>query len=53
VLRSTLSAAMREELVSRNVAALVRVPVPRTRKSAIWSVDEVGRLGLGADHAAR
>lgn len=40
VLRSALSAAMREELVTRNVASLVRVPVPRSRRSAVWSVDE-------------
>ena len=40
VLRSALSAAMRDELVTRNVAALVRVPVPRTKKHAIWSVPE-------------
>lgn len=40
VLRSALSAAMREELVSRNVAALVRVPVPRSRKSPVWTVDQ-------------
>ncbi len=40
VLRSALSAAMRDELVTRNVAGLVRVPVPRTRKRAIWSVPE-------------
>lgn len=44
VLRSALSAAMREELVSRNVAALVRVPVPRTRKSTVWSVDEARKF---------
>ena len=41
VLRSALSAAMREELVTRNVAALVRGPVPRGRRSPVWSVDEV------------
>lgn len=40
VLRSALSAAMREELVPRNVAALVRVPVPRSRKSPVWTVDQ-------------
>lgn len=40
VLRSVLSAAMREELVTRNVAGLVRVPVPRTRKPTVWSVDQ-------------
>ena len=40
VLGSVLSAAMREELVTRNVAALVRVPVPRARKPAVWTVDQ-------------
>lgn len=40
VLRSALSSAMREELVARNVAALVRVPVPRPEKPSPWSVDE-------------
>lgn len=40
VLRSLLSEAMREELVTRNVAGLVRVPVPRARKRTHWSVDE-------------
>ena len=44
VLRSALSAAMREELVARNVAALVRVPVPRSRKSVVWSVEEARRF---------
>ncbi|WP_153395837.1 tyrosine-type recombinase/integrase [Ornithinicoccus halotolerans] len=40
VLRGALTQAMREELVYRNVAALVRVPVPRAKKSAVWTVDE-------------
>lgn len=40
VLRSMLSEAMRDELVTRNVAALVRVPLPRPRKRKYWSVDE-------------
>ncbi|ADU46575.1 tyrosine-type recombinase/integrase [Intrasporangium calvum] len=40
VLRSLLSSAMREELVSRNVAGLVRVPVPRAKKPAVWTVDQ-------------
>ena len=44
VLRGALSAAMREELVTRNVAALVRVPVPRARKAPVWSVDEARRF---------
>ena len=44
VLQSALSAAVREELVSRNVAALVRVPVPRARKRPVWTVDESRRF---------
>jgi hypothetical protein len=44
VLRSMLSEAMREELVTRNVAGLVRVPVPRASKRASWSVDEARRF---------
>jgi integrase len=44
VLRGALSEAMREELVIRNVAALVRVPVPRSRRPVVWSVDEARRF---------
>ena len=44
VLRSLLREAMREELVTRNVAGLVRVPVPRARKRQHWSVDEARRF---------
>lgn len=40
VLRSALTNAVRDEVVSRNVAALVRVPLPRPRKPRPWSVDE-------------
>jgi len=41
VLRAGLSNAVREELIPRNVAALVRVSKPRkTRKVKPWSVDE-------------
>lgn len=40
VLRSMLSEAMRDELVTRNVAALVKVPLPRPRKRKYWTVDE-------------
>lgn len=35
-----LSEAMRDELVTRNVAALVKVPLPRPRKRKYWTVDE-------------
>jgi integrase len=44
VLRSMLSEAMREELVSRNVAGLVRVPVPRAGKRLMWTVEEARRF---------
>jgi len=44
ILRSALSAAQREELVTRNVAGLVRMPVPRTDRSTIWSVEQVRRF---------
>lgn len=44
VLRGALTQAMREELVFRNVAALVRVPVPRAKRSAAWSVDDARRF---------
>jgi integrase len=40
VLRAALSQAVREELVSRNVAALVRVSVPRTQKRKVWTVED-------------
>ncbi|GGK73842.1 site-specific integrase [Ornithinimicrobium pekingense] len=44
VLRGALTQAMREELAFRNVAALVRVPVPRAKRSAVWSVDDARRF---------
>ncbi|MCP2340396.1 integrase [Actinomadura rupiterrae] len=40
VLRSALSNAIREELISKNVAALVRVSKPRSRKNKPWTVEE-------------
>lgn len=41
VLRAGLSNAVREELIAKNVAALVRVSKPRkNRKDKPWSVDE-------------
>jgi integrase len=36
VLQSALTAAIRDELVSRNVAALVKVPVRRARRTPVW-----------------
>src|SRR5713226_8508178 len=45
VLRAGLSNAVREDLVPRNVAALVRVSKPRRkRKVKPWSVDEARRF---------
>ena len=43
-LRNVLNNAIREELVSRNVAALVRVGNARTRKEKPWSVEEVRKF---------
>ncbi|MFJ4779414.1 tyrosine-type recombinase/integrase [Streptomyces sp. NPDC088762] len=40
VLRSALSAACREELISRNVATLVEPPRPASRELSPWSLDE-------------
>ncbi len=40
MLQSALSAAVREELLSRNVAALVRVPTPRPKRAKAWNVDQ-------------
>lgn len=37
VLRGALTSAVRDELVPRNVAALVRVPVPRRQRPSVWS----------------
>lgn len=44
VLRGALTRAMREELVFRNVATLVRVPMPRSNKMPVWTVDEARRF---------
>ncbi|MFL9683992.1 tyrosine-type recombinase/integrase [Streptomyces sp. KL110A] len=40
VLRTALTAACREELVSRNVATLVEPPTVATRELSPWSLDE-------------
>ena len=37
MLQSALSAAVREELLTRNVAALVRVPLPRPKRAKAWT----------------
>lgn len=44
VLRAALSAAQRHELVHRNVAGLVRMPLPRSPRARIWSAAEAGRF---------
>ena len=44
VLQSALSAAVREELLSRNVAALVRVSTPRPKRTKAWNVDQSRRF---------
>ena len=44
VLRNALAHAEREELISRNVAKLVRVPSPRYKIGKSLTVDEVRRL---------
>jgi integrase len=40
VLRSALSHAISEELISRNVAAMVKTPTGRSRKAQAWSSEE-------------
>ncbi|KNE83187.1 MULTISPECIES: tyrosine-type recombinase/integrase [Streptomyces] len=40
VLRSALTAACREELVTRNVASLVEAPKANSRETTPWSLDE-------------
>lgn len=44
VLRSALSSAMAEELIERNVAALVKSPRQRQRRIVPWSSDEARRF---------
>ena len=51
VLRNALQNAMREDLVARNVAALVRVPQAGPREFRPWSVDEaVAFLDVARQH---
>jgi integrase len=40
VLHGALSAAVREDLLSRNVASMVRVPTPRARRVLVWTADQ-------------
>lgn len=44
VLRSALTNAVTEELISKNVASLISVNKPRPRKNKPWTVDEAGRF---------
>ncbi|HEY6688895.1 MAG TPA: site-specific integrase [Propionibacteriaceae bacterium] len=44
VLRAALSQAVRDELVPRNVAALVRVPLPRSKVRSSWTVSDARRF---------
>jgi integrase len=49
VLRNVLSHAMREELIPRNVATLVKVPAPRYRVGKGLTVDQVRSLLKAAE----
>jgi integrase len=40
ILRSALSNAITEELITKNVAALTKVPTKRTRKAHAWTSEE-------------
>ncbi len=44
VLRSALAQAVREEILTRNVAGMIRMPVPRSERRQVWSVDDVRRF---------
>ena len=44
VLRTALGNAVREELIARNVAGLMRVPKSRSRKPKAWSAEEARQL---------
>lgn len=50
VLRAMLSNAVAEELVIRNVAALVKAPPPPKRRGHAWSVEEARRFLESARH---
>jgi integrase len=51
-LRAALANAMAEELISRNVASVVRLPTSRRTKRAPWSVDEARAFLESARHDA-
>ena len=44
VLRGALSQAVRDELIPRNVAAFVRVPLPRSKVRSSWTVSDARRF---------
>jgi integrase len=44
VLRSALSEAVRDELVGRNVASMVRANTPRSNGRSFWSVEDARRF---------
>lgn len=48
VLRAALSQAQRDEYVPRNVAALVRVPIPRPQQRPTWTVPQAKQFLVSA-----
>ena len=52
VLRGALSQAVRDELVPRNVAALVRVPLPRSKVRSSWTMSDARRFLEFSFHVA-
>lgn len=48
VLRAALTRAMREELITRNVASLVELPKWEGREGTPWTIDEARRFLLAA-----
>ncbi|MCZ4499980.1 MAG: site-specific integrase [Marmoricola sp.] len=52
VLRAALSQAVRDELIERNVASLVRMPIPRPARQPIWSVEDARRFLESSQHDA-
>ena len=51
-LRAAFTCAAEEEIISRNPAAVIRLPAPRTRKRRWWTVDEA-RLFLESTRLAQ
>jgi hypothetical protein len=48
VLRSALSNAVSDELIDRNVAMGIRLPLARTRQPSPWSVEEARQFLVSA-----